>query len=614
MNAQTQRYVRISVMFLTLILLSEAARSQYYGERVLQKGFEQTDFFFKPTNVIPYGLGQFAGTTPGVLRDPLLDLVLSPAHLRLDSTYGDMMLYTDFRAARNVKDEPEFVYPWYRTMGVADRAFAPYYPTIYVQNRRELEPVFSGAYIGRPLPESAPELFFGATYQLVMQDQKYYNVPQDIYHSVIGADYAGRATAEDKSNMPIVDRYSGQDNMHQNGHFISLFAKQRFLGSLDAGIKVSRVLFDRNGGFGSSNLWDSYYGSSSSVSLWANDELRAQGYNHWEVAGGLLLALSEKTSIGLSGGHLWGTATQALTNLDTSYYSYAYANSASYSNRSANKYQDWRNDGKTTQFGLELRSRLSASTTLTLFYRPQWSSVQLHTAASVQDTNYGYYSWVNDTTPVSHYSHYRFSDIRAGGGEEKTSTNLFLATLNWDLDPRVTLSLGAQLELNDVETRTVENVEAHGRSANWYDNPANPYSWFNQEDEVKSLQWTFTAKRQSFRIPIFVNIKASQAAGILLGICRDMSKWEIEDVTLATFRRRYRDNNGTVEDRSNFGERYTQPKEEVSDIKTTFMAGLTLSPSPVFQARVLVVPVFAERFDGQELEQLQWWFGLTVTP
>lgn len=85
-------------------------------------------------------------------------------------------------------------------------------------------------------------------------------------------------------------------------------------------------------------------------------------------------------------------------------------------------------------------------------------------------------------------------------------------------------------------------------------------------------------------------------------------------MTLATFRRRYVNENGTVQDKYNFGERYTEPKETTTEVKTTFMAGLTITPSALFQARVLMVPVFADRPDGGELEQLQWWLGLTVTP
>jgi hypothetical protein len=135
-----------------------------------------------------------------------------------------------------------------------------------------------------------------------------------------------------------------------------------------------------------------------------------------------------------------------------------------------------------------------------------------------------------------------------------------------------------------------------------------------QDDETKDLIWTFNAKRKSFRIPVFVTFRPSQSTGILLGLSRDMTKWEIDDVTLAAIHYRYTNRDGSVTELQNFGERYTQPREEVSDITTTFMAGFTVSPSSIFQARLLVVPVFSEGIDGQELEQFQWWLGVTVTP
>ena len=199
---------REGILFLLMMLAGTVSQAQYYGERVLPKGFETTDFFFTPSNVIPYGLGQFAGTTPGVLRDPLLDLVLNPAYLRLDSTRSDLMIYTDFRAARAIKDQPDFIYPWYRVADMRASLWVPY-PTVYLENRRELEPVFSGALIGRPLGELAPGLLVGLTYQLVMQDEKYYSVPQDIYRSVVGADYA-------ETKKVFVDHFNrrGEDYAH----------------------------------------------------------------------------------------------------------------------------------------------------------------------------------------------------------------------------------------------------------------------------------------------------------------------------------------------------------------------------------------------------------------
>ena len=612
---QVRPTIATIILALSCVLCASEVSAQYWGERAQGKGFEQTDFYFTPGSLIPFGLGPFAGTTPGVLRDPLLDLVLNPAHLRLDSTQNDLMIYTDFRAARNAKSRSnDYGIVTYRTLmyDAASSIYLPY-PRSYIESRRELEPVFSGAVIGRPFREFAPELLLGATYQLMLQDEKYYNVPSDIYRTVMGADYTGRTVAAADGGMPIVDRYSGEDNMHQNGHFISLFAKYRLDEHLEAGVKVGRVLHERNGAYGSSNFWNSEY-SSQSRSLWANMEMRDQGYQHWEMTGGILLHLSERSTLGLSGGHLWGTGTQAMTNNDTSFYGYGNTPYQSLYTRSATKLSDWRNEGKSTQIGLEFRSQLGDHASMTLFYRPRWSTVNLTTASLVNDTSDSYYEWTNNTETIVSRSRSRFMDARTGNGEDKTTTDLFLATFTWDLNSRITLSLGAQLELHSREIKTHEEVEVRGLSAYTNTSTSNPYASLYENSESKYLHWTFTAKRKSFRVPVFVTIKASEVAGILLGLSRDMSRWEISDVTLAAFKRRYASDNGAVTEKFNFGERYTMPREETSDIRTTFMAGVTLTPSPVFQARLLMIPVFADKFDGPELEQLQWWLGLTVTP
>jgi hypothetical protein len=93
-----------------------------------------------------------------------------------------------------------------------------------------------------------------------------------------------------------------------------------------------------------------------------------------------------------------------------------------------------------------------------------------------------------------------------------------------------------------------------------------------------------------------------------------MSQWTINDVTLALFRYRQSMNNGQIIRDENFGERYTQPPEDVSDVKTTFLVGLTVAPSQKLRLRLLMVPNFRDTFQGAELELFQWWIGVTLKP
>jgi hypothetical protein len=602
------RIIRYLALFLILAMPGQLT-AQYWGERVLEKGFEQTDFFFTPSYLSPFGIGSFKSTTPGLLRDPLLDVIVNPAYLALDSL-RETYLYTDFRSARNVKErETGFYPPWY---GLADARSSVYwpYPQLYLNTRRELEPVFSGAYIGRPLPSTAPEFLVGLTYQLVMQDDKYYSIPQDIYRSVVGYDYGGNRAAAAES-IPIVDKYSGKDNIHQAGHFIAAFARYTLPMDLDIGVKASRVMFGRDGSFGSSNLWE-YSPSSYGTSLWSNIETRDQGYAHWDLAGGLEYRLNEQTRLGAMVGHLWGDATQALRKGDSSYYSYSSNSWTSFYNRSGNTSQEWRHGGKTTYYGIDLTTRTSAAVTATFLYRHQRSTVDLGVGSAILDTSYSSYAWSDDQGPVNSYSQSYLGDSRNGGGSQTGTTDRVTASLQMEVSERATLALGAQVEWQRTETKTKEAVFATSRSAYW--STRGTYDWRYGQTESKDLFWDFATKRTSFQIPVFVTIRASDVMQVLLGLNRDMSNWKIDDVTLALFRYRESMENGTVKRDENFGERYTAPPEAVSDVRTTFLAGLTVAPSQKFQLRMLMVPNFRDTFDGSELEQIQWWLGLTLTP
>jgi hypothetical protein len=202
--------------------------------------------------------------------------------------------------------------------------------------------------------------------------------------------------------------------------------------------------------------------------------------------------------------------------------------------------------------------------------------------------------------------------VRAGGGTTTASDNRLLASLQWKIDEKVHLSVGAQYQWQSSETQTVESVQYVSNSE--YASSNGDWNYRFGQAESKDLRWTFTSERTSLQIPIFLTITASEVVQVLLGLNRNMTQYRIDDVTLALFRYRISNQNGTIQQQTNFGERYTQPTEKVSDIRTSFLAGLTISPSRVLGLRLLMVPVFRDSFDGSELEQLQWWIGLTLTP
>jgi hypothetical protein len=369
------------------------------------------------------------------------------------------------------------------------------------------------------------------------------------------------------------------------------------------------VTFERSGTYGSANRWES---SVSSNSRWSNFEARDQSYAHWDVSGGIAYTFLEASRIGLSGGYLWGEAAQGLQNIDSSYYNYSSVPYGSYYVRSAGTGQAWNQDGRTAYAGLDFASRVTPATTLNLIYQYQHASVDMGVGSAIQDTSYSTWSWQNGEAANSSTSHSRLNDVRNGGGSERAMTHRFLASVQWHPSASVSLSIGAQYEWNESETQTAESVLLASRSAYW----STEGTWDSRfaRNESKDLQWTFSTLRTSFRIPIFLTIKASEVVEFLFGVNRDMSRWKIQDVTTAIFRYRESVHNGVVERKENFGERYTEPTEEVSDVQTAFLAGLTIAPVEALRLRLQMVPIFREGYDGTELQQLQWWIGLTLTP
>jgi len=175
----------IKMLFLVMAVLvtTHSARGQYWDEGVLEKSFEHMDFYFTPSHLNPFGIGSFANSTPGLMDDPLLNLIVNPASLYSDSTQS-RYLYMDFRGIHHAEEQNYSVMPMYDIESGSSYKF--YFPTYYMESRKEVLPIFSAAYLSRPVPRKLPGLFLGFTYQAILQDDDYYTIPTDIYKSDVG--------------------------------------------------------------------------------------------------------------------------------------------------------------------------------------------------------------------------------------------------------------------------------------------------------------------------------------------------------------------------------------------------------------------------------------------
>ena len=611
---QKRSWTRISrwIMVILWSLPALLANAQYLDEQVLEKSFEKADFFFHPNHLNPYGLGGFGTALPGVLHEYLLDLQINPSFAVSDSIEWQYA-YTDFRSSREMRSSA--IYPLYADFAYSS-SYIPY-PIYLTESRKELEPVFSGAYFIRPFSR-AKHLTFGLTYQIISKDESYYYIPQDIYTSNVGYDYNGNRAAE-AQNIPITNVSGGDDRMHQEGHFINFYTGMKIARAVDAGIKAGRVVFDRDGAYGNYNSWDygTYYSGNSSYS---RENARTQNYNHWDISGGLNFHPNPNTTAGLTAGWLKGDVSQVMNQSHSSLYHYNYGSSASADTNmwfsEGYDAKTWDHDGGSVYGGLNVVTRKSDKGLFSFHYSVLRENVDMAVAGSISDTSYYRYSYES----VDYESDSRFnsslSDDRSGRGDQKAWRHYATVALQLEPEERTRLRFGLHLEKHDVQTHTSENVLADRFSDNrwsWRNRESQENSWnYESVKEKKTLNWDLRIRTFKIQIPILVTWRMSRTAELLLGINRTISRWNITDQTLAVFDYREKIRNTDRVYKERFGERYTVPTEIRTDVTTSVMAGLTVTPSDWFNIRLLVVPSYAKTYWGSRFSSYQWWIAFQL--
>ena len=132
-----------NVLAILLILGIPLANAQYWGERVLEKSFEHSGFFFRPSFVNPYGIGGFGSVAPGLIDEPLLNLQVNPAFLAADSI-DSQYAYINFRSTQEIQERDTYFYPCYDALA-GSRSLHIYYPHYYAESRKALgTAVFGG--------------------------------------------------------------------------------------------------------------------------------------------------------------------------------------------------------------------------------------------------------------------------------------------------------------------------------------------------------------------------------------------------------------------------------------------------------------------------------------
>jgi len=458
-------------------------------------------------------------------------------------------------------------------------------------------------------------MMLAATYQFIYREEAYYQPPTYIYNSRYGYAADGEKLVSD-SYVPVIDRYAGQDEMLTNAHLFSINIAAPLTGKLDAGLGFNTVSQERDGSYG--NLNSDQYSTSADQDWFSQYSIdKKQDYSHIDLNGGLRYKINDALQAGIKLGYLTGEADQKLNKTDTSLYLYDYDQSNwNRSVRSGISAQDWKHDGHDLYGSLQLNYRLSAGRQISFSLSQNEKETDLRNSSVINDTSFYSGHWEGSNSYSDYLSHSLLDDKRTGSGKSEQSQRQLRLSLKTRESSRATIYVGVYLLNEKTTTSTDEPVvsrqHSFSSSDGWWtdsngDTSFNHYTYIYRQDEDKRLVWKYVSERQSLQIPVFVEYQVSSNWQFMFGINRVWNRWEIEDQTTAYFTRRVKNDNGVIKTETNFGERYTEPRQILTDNTTDFVTGLKVDLSPTFSINLLVDPQFEP-----EWRVAQWWLGFKL--
>jgi len=602
-----KKYLPPLVLF--FVLLPSTGYGWYNMERVAEKSFEQSTLYFESYYLNTYGMYRFGDVAPGLIDDPFLNLHVNPANLpRLKA---GALLYFDFRGDRT---EASIVQEYY-IQPVFDYYYRPD-PRWSMTSREEPEPVFSFGLLAYPFRDKLEKLLVGATYQIIYKEEPYYSVPSWIYKSYLGYDTFGERFIDDQVNVPVQERYVGQDELSTEAHLFSAFTGYPITDRLDLGVGINTVSHSREGSY--INRHSGEYGSTDDWDSYRHEERgREQDYSHFDFNSGLRYTWSRRFSAGIKIGYLSGEADQNYYSADSSMYTRGDSlqdNNWNYHYNRSFDDQKWNRDGHTWYLGADFDRTIDRDQRIGGYYRYSSSDQDLSNTTTIRDTSYyrSHYVWsYSGITTVSDYrSMYATRDTRQGAGTREKRTHEGMLNLKWKVTRNSRVNLGLFFSRQKTNLFTSEPTEVDRWSDYFYsrvDTTTQTNTSYRRQYELKDLEWQYRSTYLTIQIPILLRQRLNDQFHLTLGVNRILEKWDISDQTVAYFTVREKTEDGTTESETNFAELYREPDQKVTEDYTAVLASLEFAVSPQFNIRLMVEPETEDDFKIN-----QWWLSFQL--
>lgn len=592
-------------MFVLTLLVPYLTFSQYYAQNVSEKNFEESQIYFDSYYLNPFGLYSFKDVTPGMLNDPFLNMHINPAIIP-DLESKAFRFYIDFRGDREPEQTLD-VYPPIPLYGEGSFVPVPVY-NYYSGKQYEPEPLLSVGIISHPVKELGKKFYVAGTYQIIRRDEGHYSSPYPTYYR------SSEITAPDAREgemryYPDYYGYYGRDDMFTEAHLFSFYTGYKFLEKLSVGLGFNAVIHERTTNY--INAED--YPYSSDVAIFPSNFYREKmtDYSHLDFNIGVRYDLSPESSIGLKAGFLDGKVNQ-LNNYEREFdYSYNYDDmdqniNAGYSFND----QKWKRDGGTIYGGFDYKRKIDDDKTVSVYYLYSNIDLDLNNSSLILDSTFYSSSWYDTYQNISYgYNGKSFlSDRRTGMGVKTISRHEASIAFTWKISPSASVVTGIFYKNENDKINTTEPVEIFNKYE--YQNTSNGNvltDQYYEAHEKKQLTWNSNTQYWTLQIPVIFQITFDKYWGIVVGLNKILNTWNISEEIYAHIETRYVNDNGVINEKTDFLETYRQPERKITDDATRVFLGFEINFTESLKNRIMFEPEFEN-----QLRIAQWWLAFSV--
>ena len=584
-----------------LFTLAFKVQAQFSENQVLEKQFENSNFYFQRFFLNTFGLANFSAVSPAFFEDPFLRLKLNPAYDAADSI-KQTTFYLDYRNQRQELVPKSFILPAFDYQAARNAYFIPPNPRWYRISRSEPEPVLSAGFRSF----LSDRIRFTLAYQLIYKEEPFYRQPIYFYQPNPYYDVFNQRIIQQEVEIPQITRRQQNDQTLTRAHLLATYFSYRLNSALSIGLGGDFVNHKRQSDY-LSLYRGAYPENADDFNSYNNN--RTLNYRHNDFFAGITWQVNRRWQIGWQAGVLNGQVKQNEIFDDSTHY--AGDNYATHSRH----LEELRFNHQGNRLYSTLSFQFEPNQKNKVFGFVNYAQVKydINNRSDISNRQKSDYNYRNGLEYQISQNISRLLERRRSTGRLKENFVESMVTVMVKQGKRSRMHMGIYYSYLSGQKDVSEPVFFDAYSSYYSESDLQNTGHFvyrnnYRRKEDKTLYWKYRYTRQTIQMPLYWWHQLADKLAFFVIINKLWTAWEISEITDAYYKERYDLHDGQEEINRDFVERYeTDPARHYTEDKADLALGFEAPLIDNVLVRYLINPDLTP-----EMRISQWWLSLTI--